>query len=176
LIATENPNDRGGLGHRDPMETGMKTLTSVAEHGLVPLPLMAGTQHVHECGNLLVMADNIDASHLAWRQGGSNERLATKDELACIRRELQITVLARLMAPVRQWPKIREALEKQAEAMPLWYLWPLAIFAAMATLGSLHWVVAGPSIAKHLLGLAGIALYASIMMQAIYGLAHRPKA
>ena len=102
----------------------MKPLTSVAEHGLVPLPLVAGTQHLHEYGNLLVMADNIDASHLVWRQRGGNERLATKDELARIRRELQITVLARLMAPVRQWPKILEALKTQAVAMPLWYLWP----------------------------------------------------
>jgi hypothetical protein len=176
LISTDNPNDRGGLSHRDPMETSMKTLTSVAEHGLVPLPLMAGTQHLHECSNLLVMADNIDASRLAWRQRGSTERLATKDELACIRRELQITVLARLMAPVRQWPQTCEALKKQAEAMPLWYLWSLAIFTGLATIGSLHWMVAGPSMAKHVLGLAGIALYASIMMQAIYGLTHRPKA
>jgi hypothetical protein len=176
LISTDNPNDRGGLSHRDPMETSMKTLTSVAEHGLVPLPLMAGTQHLHECSNLLVMADNIDASRLAWRQRGSTERLATKDELACIRRELQITVLARLMAPVRQWPQICEALKKQAEAMPLWYLWSLAIFTGLATIGSLHWMVAGPSMAKHVLGLAGIALYASIMMRTIYGLTHRPKA
>ena len=92
-------------------------------------------------------------------------------------KELKPMVFAGLY-PVEgsKYSELREALEKQAEAMPLWYLWPLAIFAAMATIGSFHWMVAGPSIAKHLLGLAGIALYASIMMQAIYGLTHRPKA
>jgi Mn2+/Fe2+ NRAMP family transporter len=62
---------------------------------------------------------------------------------------------------------------RQADAMPSWYLWLLAIIAPLAIVGSGQWCFAGASIAKQLLGLAGIALYGTIMAQAIYGLIHR---
>ena len=75
----------------------------------------------------------------------TTEWLATKDELASIRHDL-----------------------------PLWYLGLLAILAPLAIVGSATWMVAGASIAKHLLGLVGLALFGTITMQAIYGLTHRP--
>ena len=83
-------------------------------------------------------------------------------------------VLTRVMPIVPQWSEIVEGLKRQAEAMPLWYLGLLAILAPLAIVGSATWMVAGASIAKHLLGLAGLALYGTITMQAIYGLTTEP--
>ena len=152
----------------------MRPLTSVAEQGLVPVPPMAYTWHLQECDNRLAIADNIDASSALWRQP-TTEWLAPKDELASIRRDVRIMVLTRVMPIVPQWSEIVEGLKRQAEAMPLWYLGLLAILAPLAIVGSATWMVAGASIAKHLLGLFGLALYGTITMQAIYGLTHRPR-
>ena len=153
----------------------MRPLMSVAEQGLVPVPPMSDTSYLQECGNRLAIADNIDASSDPLRpQHGTTERLATKDELASIRHDLRVMVLSRTMAIVPEWSEIVEGLKRQAEAMPLWYLWLLAILAPLAIVGSATWTVAGASIAKHLLGFVGLALYGTITMQAIYGLTHRP--
>ena len=151
----------------------MQPLTSVAEQGLVPVPPLADTWHLRECGHL-AMADNIDASS-GLPQPSTTDQLVTKDELASIRRDLRVTVLARVLAIVPQWSEIVEGLKRQAEAMPLWYLGLLVIFAPLALVGSAMWMVAGASIAKHLLGLAGLAVFGVIAMQAIYGLTHRPQ-
>ena len=152
----------------------MKPLTSVAEQGLVPVPPMSDTSHLQQCGNRLAMIDNIDASSaLAWPQPGTTEWLATKDELASIRHDLRVMALSRTMAIVPEWSEVVEGLKRQAGTMPLWYLGLLAILAPLAIVGSATWMVAGASIAKHLLGLVGLALYGTITMQAIYGLTKR---
>lgn len=152
----------------------MRPLMSVAEQGLVPVPPMSDTSYLQECGNRLAIADNIDASSgLLWPQHGTTERLATKDELASIRHDLRVMVLLRTMAIVPEWSEVVEGLKRQAEAMPLWYLGLLVMLAPLAIVGSATWMVAGASIAKHLLGLVGVALYGTITMQAIYGLTHR---
>jgi hypothetical protein len=104
----------------------------------------------------------------------TTEWLATKDELASIRHDLRIMVLSRTVAIVPKWSEVVEGLKGQAGTMPLWYLGFLAILAPLAIVGSATWMVAGASIAKHLLGLVGLALFGTITMQAIYGLTHRP--
>ena len=155
----------------------MRPLTSVAEQGLVPVPPMYDTSHLQECGHRLAMVDNTGASSgPVWPQPGTTERLATTDELASIRRDLRVMVLSRTMAIVPKWSQVVEGLKRQAGTMPLWYLGLLALLAPLAIVGSAMWLVAGASIAKHLLGLVGLALYGTITMQAIYGLTHRPHA
>ena len=133
----------------------MNILSSVAQYGLVSIP------------------PTVDTSHLAWLQRGATERLVAKSELASIRRELRVAVVARAMATAPKRVEIVEGLKRQSKAMPLWYLGLLAILAPLAVVGSATWMVAGASIAKHLLGLVGLALYGTITMQAIYGLTHR---
>jgi hypothetical protein len=106
----------------------------------------------------------------------TTEWLATKDELASIRHDFRVMVLSRAMAILPTWSGVVEGLKGQAGTMPLWYLGLLAILAPLAIVGSATWMIAGASIAKHLLGLVGLALYGTITMQAIYGLTHRPHA
>jgi cytochrome c-type biogenesis protein CcmH/NrfG len=151
----------------------MKTLTSVAAYGLVPVPLMSDTPHPHEDGKRMTKEGNVSTPRLAWLPRDADERLATKEELAHIRRELRDAILMRALASVPQRSQIIEGLKTQAEAMPLWYLWLLAIVAPLTIIGSLAWLIAGVSTAKSVLGLGGIALYGTIMMQAIYGLSRR---
>jgi hypothetical protein len=103
-------------------------------------------------------------------------RLATKDELASFRHDLRVMVLSRAVAIVPKWSEVAEGLKGQAGTMPLWYLGLLAILARLAIAGSATWLVAGASIAKHLLGLVGLALFGTITTQAIYGLTHLPHA
>jgi drug/metabolite transporter (DMT)-like permease len=81
--------------------------------------------------------------------------------------------LVRGMKPAEQRMGVTEALKKQAEAMPRWYLMFMAIIAALMIGGSAFWMVVGLSMMKYLLGLVGIVLFGAIMMQAIYGLSHR---
>jgi hypothetical protein len=111
-----------------------------------------------------------------WPQTGTTEWLATKDELTSICHDLRVMVLSRTMAIVPKWSEVVQALKRQAGTMPLWYLGFLAILAPLALVGAATWMVAGASIAKHLLGLVGLVLYGTITMQAIYGLTHRPHA
>jgi len=133
----------------------MNILRSVGKHGLVAMPPI------------------VDTTDLAWLQRDAAERLLAKNELASIRRELRVAVLARAMATAPKRVEIVEGLKRQAEAMPLWYLGLLAILAPLAMIGSATWMVVGASIAKHLLGLAGLGLFGAITMQAIYGLTNR---
>src|SRR5262245_48730004 len=156
------------------MEAVMKILRSVAEHGLVAMPPMVDTSHLHVSDRQLLVPDGTaDPSHLAWLQRGATERLVAKAELARIRRELRVVVLARAMATVPKGSKIVDGLKRQAKAMPLWYLWLLAILAPLAIVGSATWIIADASIVKHLLGLAGLGLFGTVTIQAIYGLRDR---
>jgi hypothetical protein len=147
----------------------MKTFISVAGDGLLPAPPMPDTQPRSDKGTKRLIAEEVPS----WRQCGTTERIATKDELADIRRELTGAIFVRATALIPWRLGIVEGLKRQADAMPPSYLWLLALFAPLAIIGSAQWLVAGVSIAKQLLGLAGIALYGTIMAQAIYGLINR---
>src|SRR5688572_182188 len=136
----------------------MNILSNVGEHGLVATPLLSDTPHLQVSDNRLAMPDDADPSP------ATTERLVGKDELASIRRELRVMILARAMAAVPRWTAIVESLKKQAMAMPLWYLWLLAILAPPTMIGSAVWMIAGASIVKHVLGLAGLALFTAIAM------------
>ena len=146
----------------------MKTLTSIAAYGLLPVPLMSNAPHSRDLG-----CGTAKAALLAWLPQDATQRLELRDELAPIRRELRAAMLLRAAASLPRPSQVAEALKSQAESMPLWYLWLLAIFAPPIVIGAASWMVAGVSLAKHLLGLGGTALYGAIMMQAIYGLSHR---
>src|SRR5262245_37500754 len=102
------------------MEAVMNILSSLAEHGLMAMPPMVDTSHLHISARRLVMPDGTaDHSHLAWLQRGATERLVARNELASIRRELRVAVLARAMGATPRWLEIVEGLKRQAEAMPL---------------------------------------------------------
>ena len=67
----------------------MKPLTTVAVYGLVPVPPMADTQACGDNDNQPLTAGDVNAAHLAWLRHDAAERLATNDELARIRQELE---------------------------------------------------------------------------------------
>jgi hypothetical protein len=147
----------------------MKFFVSVAGDGLLPAPPMPDTQLRSDKGIKRLIAEEVPS----WLQCGATERMATKDELADIRRELRGVMLVGAVALIPRLSAVMEGLKRQADAMPHWYLWLLAIFAPLAIVGSVQWWFVGASTAKHWLGLAGIALYGTIMAQAIYGLINR---
>ena len=142
----------------------MKTLASVVACALTAVPPLSAIAHLRVSDNRVAMADD------------ATERLVGKDELASIRRELRAMILARAMATVPRWTAVVESLKKQAMAMPLWYLWLLAILAPPTMIGSAIWMIAGTSVVKHVLGSAGLALFGGIAMQAVYGLTCRLQA
>ena len=67
----------------------MKPLTTVAVYGLVPVPPMADTQACSDNDNQPPAAGDENAARLAWRRHDAAERMATNDELARIRQELE---------------------------------------------------------------------------------------
>jgi len=140
----------------------VKTLASVVACALTAVPPLSAIAHLRVSDNRVAMADD------------ATERLVGKDELASIRRELRAMVLAQAIATVPRRTAIVESLKKQAMGMPLWYLWLLAILAPPTMIGSAVWMIAGASLVKHVLGSAGLALFAAIAVQAIYGLIRRP--
>ena len=147
----------------------MKFFVGVAGDGLLPAPPMPDTRPRSDKGIERLIAEDVPS----WLECGATERKATKDELADIRRELRGVMFVRAMALIPWRLPLVEGLRRQADILPTWYLWLLALFAPLAIIGSAQWWVASVSIAKQLLGLAGIALYGTIMAQAIYGLINR---
>jgi hypothetical protein len=83
--------------------------------------------------------------------------------------------LIRGMEPAEQRMGAVEALKVQAEAMPRWYLWFMAVVAVLTMGGLGFWMVVGASLLKTVLSLGGIALFAVVMMQAVHGLTQRPQ-
>ncbi len=81
--------------------------------------------------------------------------------------------LTRGLALANQRMGVLEGLRRQAEAMPRWYLWFMAVVAPGLVAGSLWWMVAFASIQTLLIGLAGTLLFGVVTAQAIYGLSHR---
>ena len=60
----------------------MNILRSVAGHGLVAMPPMVDTSHVHVSDRRLVVPDGTaDPSHLAWLQRGATERSVARTSL-----------------------------------------------------------------------------------------------
>jgi hypothetical protein len=147
----------------------MKSFVSVDGDGLLAAPPMPDTQPSSDKNIKRLIAEEVPS----WFQCGTTERIATKHELADIRRELRGVIFVRTTALIPWRLGIVEGLKRQTDAMPLWYLWLLVLFAPLAIVGSAQWLVAGVPIAKQLLGWAGIALYGTIMAQAIHGLVNR---
>ena len=67
----------------------MRPLATVAVCGLVPVPPMADTQACRDDDNQPPAADDENAARLAWLRHDAAERMATNDELARIRQELE---------------------------------------------------------------------------------------
>src|SRR5262245_2523195 len=151
----------------------MKPLTSVAAFGLLPVPPMSSPSHPQDIGHGVKTAGVSKASGLAWLPQDASQRLEMQDELAPVRCALRLAMLRCATASLPAGAYIVHAFKRQADAMPPWYLWLLAIMASLGVIGSASWMVGGLSVAKHLIGFAGTALYGTIMMQAVYGLAHR---
>lgn len=151
----------------------MKPLTSVAAFGLLPVPLMSNALHPHDLRPRAGAERGSKSSGLAWLPQDTAQRLEMQAELAPARCALRMAMLRRATASLLPGSHIVAAFKMQADAMPPWYLWLLAITGSLGVVGSASWMVAGLSIIKHLLGFAGTALYATIMMQAVYGLTHR---
>ena len=76
----------------------MKPLTTVAVCGLVPVPPMADMRACRDDDNQPPAADDENAGRLAWHRHDAAERMATNDELARIRQELE-DLCAELQAP-----------------------------------------------------------------------------
>lgn len=83
--------------------------------------------------------------------------------------------LTRGMIPVDQRMGMVEGLQRQAEAMPRWYLVCMIVVAIVMLIGGAFWIARATSMMKVALGLAAIVLFAVVMCQAIYGLTHRPQ-
>ena len=68
----------------------MKTLVSAAVYGLVPVPPMLDTRGCSDSDNRAVAAEDMKSSQpKCFEHRVVTERMATKDELARIRRELE---------------------------------------------------------------------------------------
>lgn len=67
----------------------MKPLPGVAVYGLVPVPPMPDTRACSDNDNQPLPADDANTARLAWLRHAAAERMATNDELACIRQELE---------------------------------------------------------------------------------------
>jgi hypothetical protein len=80
------------------------------------------------------------------------------------------------LTPVGQRMGMLEALKRQAEAMPRWYLWFLVIFAPLLVAGSILWMAEDGSMMNRAVGLVGVLLFGAATVQAIYGLMRRQQA
>ena len=68
----------------------MKTLIDAAVYGLVPVPPMPDTQASSGNDNRPLLAGKVESAQRVWLQrNAATERIATKDELARILRELR---------------------------------------------------------------------------------------
>lgn len=83
--------------------------------------------------------------------------------------------LAQGLEPSEMRLGAREAWMRQAEAMPRWYLWTLAVGGGLMVAGSVMWMVTAQGLIEQLLGLLGLALFGGIVLQAVLGL-KRPRA
>lgn len=78
--------------------------------------------------------------------------------------------LGRGLAPSGMRMGVGEALMRQADAMPRWYLWAMAIGGGLLVVGSLIWMAAAQGLVERAVGLVGVLLFGAIVLQAIIGL------
>src|SRR5215207_717580 len=93
------------------MEAVMKAFVSVAGDGLLPAPPMPDTQLRSDKGIKRLIVEEVPS----WLQCGATERMASKDELADIRRELRGVMFARATALIPWRLPIVEGLRRQAD-------------------------------------------------------------
>jgi hypothetical protein len=93
----------------------------------------------------------------------------------CLGHRLVVRMLTRRLRVAQERMGVAEAMRRQAEAMPRWYLWFIAVFSPLMVIGSVAWMMIGNSVMKYPLGLVCIILFGAIMGQAIYGLTRRPQ-
>jgi hypothetical protein len=78
--------------------------------------------------------------------------------------------LARGMTPAAERLGTVEALKRQAEAMPRWFLWLNIILSPLLVVGSVMWMMTESSVMSYVVGPLGVALFVTTTMQAVYGL------
>lgn len=78
--------------------------------------------------------------------------------------------LAQGLAPSQMRLGLGEAMLRQADAMPRWYLWTIAIGGGLMAAGSLYWVLAADGLGERVLAVVGLALFGAIVVQGIHGL------
>jgi hypothetical protein len=66
-----------------------------------------------------------------------------------------------------------EAFRRQAEVMPRWYLWFIAVYAPLAVVGCAIWMLMDGSMLSRVIGATGILLFSVVSIQATQGLKHR---
>jgi len=93
----------------------------------------------------------------------------------CAGHRLVVRMLTRRLRVAQERMGVAEAMRRQAEAMPRWYLWFIAVFSPLMVVGSVAWMMIGNSVMKYPLGLVCIILFGATMGQAIYGLTRRPQ-
>ena len=81
--------------------------------------------------------------------------------------------LAQGLAPVEARLTVLDALKRQSEAMPRWYLVFLAIFSPIMAMGAAHGIAMGPATSMRVLSGIGLVLFGTTTVQAIYGLTRR---
>jgi hypothetical protein len=86
-----------------------------------------------------------------------------------------VNTLAFGMIPIAKRLGVVEALKRQAEALPRWYLWFMVIAAPLYVVGSVVWMIVAPSTLAIGIGLASIVLFSTATAQAVHGLKHRPQ-
>jgi hypothetical protein len=91
-------------------EAIMKSFVSVVGDGLLPAPPMPDTQFRSDKGIKRLIAEEVPS----WLQSGATERIATKGELADIRREVRGVMLVRAMALIPWRLPLVEGLRRQA--------------------------------------------------------------
>jgi MFS family permease len=81
--------------------------------------------------------------------------------------------LASGLAPVEARLSITDALRRQSESMPRWYLVLLVIISPIFAVGAVHGIIMGPSTGMRILSGIGAVLFGTTTVQAIYGLTRR---
>jgi hypothetical protein len=83
---------------------------------------------------------------------------------------LAANTLTRGMEPADLRMELIDALKRQAEAFPTWYLLFVLLMAPLAVAGVVFWQVDSPSIINYAVATAGIACLITGAIQAVHGL------
>jgi hypothetical protein len=78
--------------------------------------------------------------------------------------------LSQGLAPSQMRLGLGEALMRQADAMPRWYLWTIAIGGGLMAAGSLYGLLAADALTERALAVVGLALFGTIVLQGVHGL------